>query len=171
MGGITYNSQDVVRTVTCLYSNGNEAYCGFKDKFEGVYNKIKTPIDGFNDVTKELGGLCDGFGSAVNWAKDAFEDAGKTLEKGANEVKKGLEKGFDEAKKGVNKVGGAVGGAVEGTLGKIGIDIGRRKKRSTTLSRKKRAAAVDCTALKPIKIFSVKDALKDLQPENIKDIK
>ena len=121
-----------------------------------------------------MGGLCDGFGSAVNWAKDAFEDfaefgkdAGKTLEKGANEVKKGLEKGFDEAKKGVNKVGGAVGGA----LGKIGIDIGRRKKRSTTLSRKKRAAAVDCTALKPIKIFSVKDALKDLQPENMKDIK
>ena len=125
-----------------------------------------------------MGGLCDGFGSAVNWAKDAFEDfaefgkdAGETLEKGANEVKKGLEKGFDEAKKGVNKVGGAVGGAVEGALGKIGIDIGRRKKRSTTLSRKKRAAAVDCTALKPIKIFSVKDALKDLQPENMKDIK
>ena len=34
-----------------MYSNGNEAYCGFKSKFEGTLNAITAPIDKINDVT------------------------------------------------------------------------------------------------------------------------
>ena len=34
-----------------MYSNGNEAFCGFKKKFEGVYSSTKATIDGINKVT------------------------------------------------------------------------------------------------------------------------
>ena len=34
-----------------MYSNGNEAFCGFKKKFTDVYKNVKGPIDAVKDVS------------------------------------------------------------------------------------------------------------------------
>merc|ERR1712008_124897 len=58
--GISYNSDVIVGTVTCMYSKGNEAFCGFKTKFTDVYKNVKGPIDAVKDVSGAMKKVCEG---------------------------------------------------------------------------------------------------------------
>jgi len=58
--GISYNSDVIVGTVTCMYSNGNEAFCGFKKRFTDFYKDVKGPIDAVKDVSGVMKSACKG---------------------------------------------------------------------------------------------------------------
>ena len=106
----------------------------------------------------QLKGICKGVGGVVN----TVENVGKTVVDGGGKV-------INEIEKGGKKVVDTLGGIGKG-IGKGVSDAFGRKKRSTTLSRRKRAA-IDCSGLKEVKLFSVKDTLKSLTPKFAGDIK
>ena len=99
--------------------------------------------------------MCKGLDGVVELGEKGLDTVVNTGENVGNTI---VDKGTD------------VGNTVKNGIGNvIGIDL--RKKRSITLSRKKRAT-LDCGALKKVELpFSVKDALKGLKPKFAGDIK
>ena len=107
--------------------------------------------------------MCKGLGSVVDFGKDAGETL-KNVGEGA------LDAGKDAGETLKNVGEGALDAGKDAINGLKDV-FGRRKKRSTTISRQKRAT-LDCGALKKVKLpFSVTDALKGLKPKFAGDIK
>ena len=105
-----------------------------------------------------MDGVCKGIGfvgDAANKVVGGLEDAGKTVVGGLEDAGSTVVGGLEDA-------GGAIGGLFKG-----------RKRRSTTISRKKRAAN-GCDALKkldPKKLFNIEETLNGLKPKFKGDIK